>query len=149
MSTRSYIGIEGNNGEIVYVYCHSDGYLEWNGVLLAKYWQRQEDAQALVGNGAMSSLGRDLDDCYFYCRDEGGEVEISQAPTREELRLKCWAEIPAYSYGGEMQPRQDGLMVEAVYIYSLSAQVWLYSDGSAGEFVPLTDALPGVEPLAA
>jgi hypothetical protein len=56
MSTRSRIGIEMPNHSVVSVYCHWDGYPDFNGKYLVKYYQNREDVKELIDGGSMSCL---------------------------------------------------------------------------------------------
>lgn len=56
MGTRSNVAYEKEDGTIVATYCHYDGYLEYNGVMLLKYYNGEKQARDLVDNGYMSSL---------------------------------------------------------------------------------------------
>ena len=69
MSTRSMIGIvhkaskKGLFAEdriVSSVYCHSDGYLEYTGLLLELFYSNPSEAQILATHGAISILGADL-----------------------------------------------------------------------------------------
>ena len=55
MGTRSTIAIE-KDGKVKAMYCHYDGYLEYNGKMLFDYYDSEEEAEALVNNGYASSL---------------------------------------------------------------------------------------------
>jgi hypothetical protein len=57
MATRSTIALLRDNGEVVKVYCHWDGYLENNGELLVKHYNTPEKIEALLAHGDISSLG--------------------------------------------------------------------------------------------
>ena len=140
MSTRSYIGIEEPNGEVTFVYCHSDGYLEYNGLILAKHWQDLESVRALVGHGGISSLGKTLELCSFYCRDWERECEISKAQNREVVRKNCWDRLDEHYMNGVLQPESSVLMIEGVYLYSIRDHAWYYSDGNPG-YKQLDEAL--------
>lgn len=60
MSTRSYIGFEHcTDRSVVASYCHFDGYLSHNGVLLHFFHASVTRALALVSGGSMWGLGRD------------------------------------------------------------------------------------------
>lgn len=60
MSTRSHIGFEHcTDRSVSYVYCHFDGYLQHNGVLLQLFHAAPDRALMLVAGGAMQGLGRD------------------------------------------------------------------------------------------
>lgn len=58
MSTRSNIGIRENDGSVVLIYCHSDGYPAYNGMMLLKHHNSEAAARALVSFGDMSSLDK-------------------------------------------------------------------------------------------
>ena len=57
MSTRSTIGILRNNKIVEGIYCHSDGYLAYNGVLLGALYNTKEKVEQLISMGMISSLG--------------------------------------------------------------------------------------------
>ena len=56
MATRSRIGIQLANGSILSVYCHWDGYPEFNGVKLVEYFNSYEKAAELIDGGDISCL---------------------------------------------------------------------------------------------
>ena len=56
MSTRSRIGIQLADQSILSVYCHSDGYPEFNGVKLVEHFNSHDAAAELVDGGDISSL---------------------------------------------------------------------------------------------
>lgn len=58
MATRSTIALLRDNGEVVKVYCHWDGYLEHNGELLVTQYDTPEKIEALLAHGDISSLGK-------------------------------------------------------------------------------------------
>ncbi len=75
MGTRSRIGIEMPDHTVVSVYCHWDGYPEYNGKMLVKYYQDREDVEDLVDGGSMSSLRtRSTWGTGSMLRDEDGEI---------------------------------------------------------------------------
>lgn len=94
MATRSTIAIEFADGSVRQVYCHSDGYLSYNGKILMSHYADPSKVQQLIANGDVSVLGVDIgvkidfnerakynDDnkavqCRFYGRDRG-EVGIN------------------------------------------------------------------------
>ena len=57
MSTRSSIAIKHEDGSIDAIYCHNDGYLTNNGVILYKNYQDPAKVQQLINLGSISSLG--------------------------------------------------------------------------------------------
>lgn len=56
MSTRSYICIEQENKSYKRVYCHSDGYLEYNGEMLITHYNSRELAEKIIALGNLSVL---------------------------------------------------------------------------------------------
>jgi hypothetical protein len=74
MGTRSRIGIELPDHSVVSVYCHWDGYPEFNGKKLVQHYQNREDVQELIDGGSMSSLRtRGTWNTGAILRDEDGE----------------------------------------------------------------------------
>ena len=71
MGTRSNIGIQNEDGSVLGIYCHWDGYPSNNGVLLRDNYTTAESVKALLAEGDMSSLGDSVDECTFYRRDRG------------------------------------------------------------------------------
>lgn len=60
MSTRSTIGIRHEDGSVTKIYCHWDGYIEWNGAILQKYYNTAEKVEKLLALGNLSSLGPEI-----------------------------------------------------------------------------------------
>ena len=56
MGTRSRIGIQLADESILSVYCHYDGYPEFNGVKLQEHFNSYDAATELIDGGDMSSL---------------------------------------------------------------------------------------------
>ena len=56
MGTRSRIGVERMDGTIESIYCHWDGYWEWNGKLLFESFQDLNKINELIALGNISSL---------------------------------------------------------------------------------------------
>jgi hypothetical protein len=56
MGTRSRIGYELADHSVVSSYCQYDGYPEFNGKILVKYYQNREDIKELIDGGSMSSI---------------------------------------------------------------------------------------------
>ena len=60
MATRSTIALEFADGTIGQVYCHSDGYLSYNGKVLLQHYTDPFKLQKLIDNGDLSFLGIDI-----------------------------------------------------------------------------------------
>jgi hypothetical protein len=56
MATRSRIGLELADGSILSIYCHYDGYTEFNGAKLVENFNSYEKASELVDLGDISCL---------------------------------------------------------------------------------------------
>ena len=56
MATRSRIGLQLADDSILSVYCHWDGYPEFNGVKLLEHFNSYEKAAELIDGGDISSL---------------------------------------------------------------------------------------------
>ena len=56
MATRSRIGIQLSDESILSVYCHWDGYPEFNGVKLVENFNTREKVKELIDGGDISSL---------------------------------------------------------------------------------------------
>lgn len=96
MATRSTIALEFADGTVQQVYCHWDGYIEYNGIVLHKFWSDPFKLQTLIDLGSLSSLGSELGEqhdfgarsefvdniatqCTFYGRDRN---ESDTAPKK-------------------------------------------------------------------
>ena len=60
MGTRSTIALEYADGTVEQVYCHWDGYLDYNGAILEKHYKDPFKLQLLMEQGDMSSLGKEV-----------------------------------------------------------------------------------------
>lgn len=61
MATRSIIGIENQDGTVTSIYCHNDGYPEYNGRILVNHYQDPEKVKALIALGDISSLDESVE----------------------------------------------------------------------------------------
>lgn len=57
MATTSYIGVEIEPEVYKFIYCHYDGYLDHNGLILNEAYKDREMVEELVNGGDISSLG--------------------------------------------------------------------------------------------
>lgn len=102
MATRSTIAILNNDGTVTAIYCHWDGYVEYNGRILAEYYPEIERVKKLINGGDLSSLNKKIeptaehsfdkpqdDVCVFYYRDRGEQWE-SNKPTNYDGLNELW-----------------------------------------------------------
>ena len=128
MGTRSFIGMEHDDGTITSVYCHWDGYVDGVGRTLLIKWCSRESTEALLALGDLSSLGDDLLSTQAFHRDRG---ESKRRP--------------------RLSPDREGFLSEmmncgAQYGYLIdTAGEWFYS--TDGRY--LKPLLPAVEALDA
>ena len=107
MSTRSRIGLQLANGSVLSVYCHWDGYPEFNGVKLVEYHNSFQKAAALIDGGDISALHTNL----------GWDREV--LPTTGPLY---------YSDRGDVnEPRLDADLAE--YLSDGEEYAYLFTDG--------------------
>jgi hypothetical protein len=87
MSTRSSISIAYKNGTVKSIYCHSDGYLSYNGVLLLKHYsQNFSKLETLIGLGDLSSLDQNPETSFAYGRDRGETgTECNEHPNYQDF----------------------------------------------------------------
>lgn len=110
MSTNSTIGIKRLNGSEKRIYCHYDGYVEHNGVLLQLCYDTPEKIEKLLELGNLSSLGECLladkkhtDVCVAYHRDHGESLEDATNYGEQEFNytfdenIGAWI-VEQYSY---------------------------------------------------
>lgn len=97
MSTRSTIGIENGDGTTTYIYCHWDGYLDYNGRMLIEHYDTKEKVEALIALGDLSSLDENVSECVAYHRDRGEEFNQEKIRSSfynlQSMRNARWAEF--------------------------------------------------------
>ena len=57
MSTNSRIGYLREDGKVISIYCHWNGYTSYNGKILYKYYDTLDKVKKLIDLGSLSSLG--------------------------------------------------------------------------------------------
>ena len=140
MSTRSNIAILNNDGTVTAIYCHFDGYLEYNGLILSKHYSEPQKARTLINGGDLSSLHREIeptaehsfenpqdDVCVYYHRDREEEWEYTRPRTYENIaqlyeELKSgWIEY-LYIYIGNDWYYTETLMDEKLRLKHLKSE---------------------------
>ena len=145
MATRSAIGIK--HGTVIKaVYCHWDGYMEHNGVILNEFYSNSVDVNRLIATGDVSSLGAQVGEkidfghrwedtdyikvgethvapqCTFYSRDRGEDAPFCTFQTETDF-------VDHY----------DGCGAEFYYLYDHG--VWYVSQHHQNNFQPLHEVL--------
>lgn len=122
MGTRSRIGYEKENGEVVSSYCHWDGYPSGNGSTLLQHYTTLEQVKALVDEGDMSQLNEKCD------KPEGHSFEspvegytVYYGRDRGEKNVRPRTDSDADVFVGDSEE----------YGYLFRDGKWLYSDHGA------------------
>ena len=114
MSTRSFICVEQDDGSSKGVYCHSDGYLTYNGAMLLDHYNSREKASEIIALGDLSLLceklypdperphsfdydSRQEDVTVAYGRDRGEKGTEAREITLEDAK-ESWCEY-MYVFG--------------------------------------------------
>lgn len=110
MATRSTIALEAANGTVTQIYCHWDGYLDYNGKILFEHYQDPAKVQQLMELGDISVLKESVDcpeghsfdtpakGCTIAYGRDRGETE-TEAVTYENFdRYRLVAQFEDYNY---------------------------------------------------
>lgn len=128
MSTRSNIGIKRTNGGIDVIYCHSDGYIEWNGLKLYRHYNDINKIEELIGLGDISSLHEKLapeewQEHSFDNRQEG----ITVAYHRD--RGEDWERVQPQHYSTlEEYMEEVDSAIEYIYLYDEESKRFVYRE---------------------
>ena len=133
MATRSRIGILHEDGTVDSIYCHSDGYPEYNGKILHGHYRSPAKVKELISLGDISSLGEELE---------------AKDPTNHTFDSREEGVTIPYSLKGKIcPPRSDdsleGFLVsheEYSYVYDLVEPIprWRCFDHHKEEWVDLS-----------
>jgi hypothetical protein len=147
MSTRSNISIKRKDGTYDKIYCHSDGYLEYNGRILDMFYKDEEKINNLINLGDISLLGFRVnpDPTIIHSfeydeRQEGVTVAYGRDRNESNVDKKTYQNEKAF-----LDSFKD-TWCEYVYLYDEENKKWLYSEIPYGNeknlnFVSLHNAL--------
>lgn len=107
MSTRSNIGIQYEDGSVYMVYCHSDGYVTHNGVVLQRFFSYERQVRKLIAKGDISFIDERSGKVEYYS-DRGGEPS-------------------GPSFHRSVREAMDN-MEEYLYLFRIAEQKWYVSD---------------------
>lgn len=135
MSTNSTIFKKIKNNKYKGIYCHSDGYIGWNGILLYTFYDTEEKVKELIDLGDLSILGARI----------GKEIDYERRCTDEDYYNSTRGQCVAY-----YRDRKDAVksnfieaQKEAInkqsFNYLYEDGVWWVSEGK--KFILLKDAL--------
>lgn len=146
MATRSTIALEYANGQVDQIYCHWDGYIDHNGVILQEHYLDPFKVQQMMDLGDLSSLGQEIGEqhpfsyigvmdgadyeklygnmCTFYGRDRS-ETNVSRRRFADFADYKKEHQYEEYEY---ILRQVDG------------KPVWFVSEYGRA-YIPLTDVI--------
>ena len=132
MGTRSTIALEYADGTVGQVYCHWDGYLEHNGMILYKHYSDPFKVRELLDLGDLSSLGERIGSQHAFDKAPEGECTFYKRDRKENgVNQKMYADYDNYVRCHQYE--------EFEYILRRDG-VWFVADHS-DRYVPLADAL--------
>ena len=126
MATRSRIGIQLKDDSILSVYCHWDGYPEFNGAKLIEHFNSYDKAAELIDGGDISALWTNV----------GWNNE-----TLDEVGPLYYS-----SRGEDLAPRLDSDLCEYLLAINAEEYHYLFTNGKwvCYEMNPLGNELPKV-----
>ena len=122
MSTRSTIGVEVEKGLYKYIYCHFDGYPEYNGLMLIDHYKDRGKIEKLIALGDISSLAEKVEPDptrpHSFDGERQDDVVVAYGRDRGETGIDAQE--------GSLEDMASG-WIEYVYVYTLDNK-WLYAD---------------------
>jgi hypothetical protein len=136
MATRSTIALEYADGTVDQIYCHWDGYLDNNGVILRDHYSDPFKVQKLMDLGDMSSLAENIGTQHAFDDRREGECTFYKRDRNESgtdaRRFKDFQE-----YTREAQREEYDYILRNVN----GVATWFVSMyGTDGEYLTMTDA---------
>ena len=135
MGTRSTIALEYADGTVGQVYCHWDGYLENNGMILYKHYSDPFKLRQLLDLGDLSSLGERIGTQHAFDQAPEGECTFYKRDRKENgVSQKMFKDYDDYLLNHQFE-EYDYLLRN-----DTGVAVWFVSDHE-GNYVVLADAL--------
>ena len=123
MATRSRIAIENQDGSVTSIYCHWDGHINSNGVILNDNYNTTDKVNELIALGDLSSLDVALDRIVAYHRDNGEDLNQKSFNNVEDLF-------------------EDGFSSGIEYIYCFTKNsIWLVGELGSVNVAILSEAI--------
>lgn len=147
MSTRSRIGIINEDGSIQSIYCHWNGYYDYNGVVLYDDYQTIEKIKQLINLGSISYLASEIEpnDGDRHTFDHPCD-NVVVAYHRDRREKGC-----SIQYSEDLEDFLElsyDSMAEYVYLYNQKESEWITADYrylNESGFVKLEDKLKELE----
>ena len=129
MGTRSAIGMRTPDGRITAVYCHWDGYVSYNGKILAENYTNGNKVAELIGLGQISSLGPEIGEKHpfskFECKDGEYDEKAYEGMTTFYGRDRGEKDVEPQTFNDALEFVEyfDGCGCE--YFYLFNGTEWL------------------------
>ena len=131
MSTRSYIAKQIDTNKYLTIYCHSDGYLTYNGAMLIDYYNTEEKVDALLKLGNISFLEKKL------YPDPGKEHSFDYDKRQEGVVVaygRDRGDKDSEAFVAAMEDLDDpNNWTEYVYIFTLNNEQKYFKSGHSNE----------------
>lgn len=138
MSTRSNIIMRNVDGSCEVIYCHSDGYLAWNGRMLLDHYQDLNKVNDLISLGDISVLKENVHPNpnkphNFEERQSSVVVAYGRDRGEQGVESRYYKNVNVYlsslgKYSG----------IEYLYLYDILTRTWFYDDRNGDGFRILT-----------
>lgn len=83
MATRSTIALEFADGTVEQIYCHWDGYIDYNGRILFEHYQDPFKLRELIDLGDISSLGPNIGEQHPFSPYDSAEDRAAYEAARD------------------------------------------------------------------
>lgn len=124
MSTNSRIGMIKEDGTVESIYCHYDGYYEYNGVLLYSYYQDIDKIEKLIRLGSISCLQPKV--------EPAAHEKHSFSEPQEDVVIAyhrdCGEKLCKIQHNSSVQElfnETKGMALEYIYLYDERNGEWL------------------------
>ena len=132
MATRSYIGIRNLDASVDYIYCHFDGYPEYNGKILTEHYSNINRVNELLNLGDLSVLGKFIgeknnfndrvrDTCLAYGRDRG-ETNVDKKNGDYGKLITDQSVDYVYVFDGDYWECHNTYTPELINLYNMEQQ---------------------------
>lgn len=110
MSTRSWIGIKQKDQSLNLVYCHYDGYIEHNGVILQDHYQTIDKIKQLIKNGSIRILNETVESTEYF-----DEQNFIQYKSIDDLKQ-------------DMMTNKHLIVIEYFYYFDEEVNTWFVGE---------------------
>jgi hypothetical protein len=128
MATRSRIAIENQDGTVLSIYCHWDGYPSHHGPILLEHYTTQEKVESLIELGSISSLAPETEIpggvTHNFENPADGIVVAYHRDRKEPIAIKAHGSVNDFV-------KSD--IEEYGYIFTAAGE-WLFANGHVGAY---------------